>query len=147
MKIWITMYKIHSSRGVLPCVCMCVCVCVCVCVWSRNPEKGSQISILDYKRLWTNECTKLFSVFWRIWSNCSYVIRRSSCLWTAEGTLEKLLLSTEQIHVKQLLQSRSVGELCLLQKDNFKATEKWSQQVLWKGRRDHQKELQSLRNC
>jgi hypothetical protein len=24
-------------------------------VWSRNPEKGGQRSILDYKRLWMNE--------------------------------------------------------------------------------------------
>jgi hypothetical protein len=28
---------------------------VSVCVWSRNPEKGGQSSILDYKRLWINE--------------------------------------------------------------------------------------------
>jgi hypothetical protein len=28
---------------------------VSVCVWSRNPEKGGQRSILDYKRLWMNE--------------------------------------------------------------------------------------------
>jgi hypothetical protein len=26
--------------------------CVSVCVWSKNPEKGGQRSILDYKRLW-----------------------------------------------------------------------------------------------
>jgi hypothetical protein len=25
---------------------------VSVCVWSRNPEKGGQRSVLDYKRLW-----------------------------------------------------------------------------------------------
>jgi hypothetical protein len=36
----------HSSRGVLPCV---------LYVWLRNPEKGGQRSILDYKRLWMNE--------------------------------------------------------------------------------------------
>jgi hypothetical protein len=30
---------------------------VSVCVWSRNPEKGGQRSILDYKRLWMNEWT------------------------------------------------------------------------------------------
>jgi hypothetical protein len=28
---------------------------VSVCVWSRNPEKGGQTSVLDYKRLWMNE--------------------------------------------------------------------------------------------
>jgi hypothetical protein len=28
---------------------------VSVCVWSRNPEKGGQRSILDYKLLWMNE--------------------------------------------------------------------------------------------
>jgi hypothetical protein len=28
---------------------------VSVCVWSRNPEKGGQKPILDYKRLWMNE--------------------------------------------------------------------------------------------
>jgi hypothetical protein len=27
---------------------------VSVCVWSRNPEKGGQRSVLDYKRLWMN---------------------------------------------------------------------------------------------
>jgi endonuclease V-like protein UPF0215 family len=28
---------------------------VCLYVWSRNPEKEGQRSILDYKRLWMNE--------------------------------------------------------------------------------------------
>jgi hypothetical protein len=28
---------------------------VSVCVWSRNPEKGGQRSILDYKRPWINK--------------------------------------------------------------------------------------------
>jgi hypothetical protein len=28
---------------------------VSVCVWSRNPEKGGQRSILDCKLLWMNE--------------------------------------------------------------------------------------------
>jgi hypothetical protein len=31
---------------------------VSVRVWSRNPEKGGQRSILDYKRLWMNEWIK-----------------------------------------------------------------------------------------
>jgi hypothetical protein len=33
---------------------------VYVCVWSRNPEKGGQRSILDYKRLWMNSTTRLY---------------------------------------------------------------------------------------
>jgi hypothetical protein len=39
---------------------------VSVCVWSRNPEKGGQRSILDYKRLWMNSLAdiKLFNP-WR----------------------------------------------------------------------------------
>jgi hypothetical protein len=30
----------------------------CVCVWSRNPEKGGQWSVLYYKSLWMNEHAK-----------------------------------------------------------------------------------------
>jgi hypothetical protein len=34
---------------------------VSVCVRSRNPEKGGQRSILDYKRLWMNESPRFTS--------------------------------------------------------------------------------------
>jgi hypothetical protein len=33
---------------------------VSVCVWSRNPEKGGQRSILDYKRLWMTELRRMY---------------------------------------------------------------------------------------
>jgi hypothetical protein len=42
---------------------------VSVSVWSRNPEKGGQKSILDYKRLWMNEyflSSKKITVFWYV---------------------------------------------------------------------------------
>jgi hypothetical protein len=41
---------------------------VSVCVWSRNPEKGGQRSVLDYKRLWGK--SKLST--WEFCQSCSY---------------------------------------------------------------------------
>jgi hypothetical protein len=49
---------------------------VSVCVWSRNPEKGGQRSVLDYKRLWIIK--KIIDKM----AVCPILFLRSSCSWT-----------------------------------------------------------------
>jgi hypothetical protein len=48
---------------------------VSVCVWSRNPEKGGQRSILDYKHMWMNEYTYMKGLSCLLWfGSLDYVI-------------------------------------------------------------------------
>jgi hypothetical protein len=63
---------------------------VYVCVWSRNPEKGGQRSILDYKRLWILIILVLFLyislVFPKQLKKLKYVVDRG-ILWKLEVAL------------------------------------------------------------